>query len=254
MYILSGIIEKPRLGRAARAWALAGVMLVMTCSRVLALGEDLLYTGTAYTVPAGQTQLQLAYNTVFGAGVKVSGASLRFGATRNFDWKLGYGYLWNDRGPNVQIGPSASVKWRFVGDGRTTPSVAISALHATNRSAVDGSREQDSGAVLIAQLPTKHATLLANLGRVWVDGRGSDIYYEAFAAGRFVSRTTLLAVEYVAITPVGRRRAVSGKSQWVLGAVYTPQERTSWSLQIGYLPQPIGGSHWTGTLGFGAYL
>lgn len=254
MYIPSGIIEKPRLGRAARAWALASLMLVMTCSRLLALGEDLLYTGTAYTVPAGRTQLQLAYNTVFGAGVKVSGASLRFGATRNFDWKLGYGYLWNDRGPNAQIGPSASVKWRFLGDGKTKPSMAVSCLHATNRSAVDGSREQDSGAVLIGQLPTKHATLLANLGRVWVDGRGADLYYEAFAAGRFVSRTTLLAVEYVAIKPIGHQSAARKKGQYVLGAVYTPRERTSWSLQIGYLPQPIGGSHWTATLGFGAYL
>jgi hypothetical protein len=112
VYILPGIIEKPRLGRAARAWALASLMLAMTCSRVFALGEDLLYTGTAYTVPAGRTQLQLAYNTVFGAGVKVSGASLRFGATRNFDWKLGYGYLWNDRSgrPHPSSGGSSGTE------------------------------------------------------------------------------------------------------------------------------------------------
>lgn len=230
------------------------LLLALAVPRAFGMGEDQLYTGDASTTAPGQVKFQLFYSAIFGGGIDVAGSSFTFGLRDNLDARAGYGYLWNDYGPSARIGPNLGVKWRFVGDGRTKTSFAVSGLYATNDSLVDGSRKDDYGALLIGEYVSKEIILLANLGRVWAGGRDSDLQYSAFAVAKLTSQRVLLAAEYLQIRSIGVSVSGRSRSQYVGGIVYSADERTKYSLQIGYLPQPIADSRWTATLGFSRRL
>jgi hypothetical protein len=194
-------------------------------------------------------QFQVYYNTTYKADVKLGGTSLTFGATGNSDVKLSYGYLWNYRGPNIQLGPSLGAKWRFLGNGRNTPSASISCLYALNEARSGAERRNDVGGLLIVQYPTRYAVLLGNVGRVWTGKDSPDAMYLAFAAGRFVSPKVLVAAQYVELDDLGGGRAGRELKSYVGAAVYLPNKRTGYSLQIGYSPATRL-SHWNTTIGF----
>jgi len=64
----------------------------------------------------------------------------------------------------------------------------------------------------------------------------------------------LLAAEYLQIRSIGVSLSARSRSQYVGGIVYSADERTKYSLQIGYLPQPIRNSRWAAPLGFSRVL
>jgi hypothetical protein len=236
-----------------KSFALALIMCLAACSPTLGLGQDQLYTGDAETVPPGDVQFQLFYNTAFSAGFKLSGTSFTFGATHNLDVKLSYGYLWNDRGPNVQIGPNVGTKWRFLGNGRTDTSASLSALYAINRRVGGQTQKNDIGGLLVLQHPTRLAILLLNLGRVWVGEDLPDLRYLAAAAARRAGPRVLLAAEYIEVGQLGSGPPSRSQKQYVLALVYQAKQRTSYSLQLGNSPTAKL-SHWNVTFGFSKFL
>jgi hypothetical protein len=234
-----------------------GILAILLSASIVSafgMGEDQLYTGDASTTAAGHVRFQFFYNTIFDAGIKVSGTSFTFGLRDNLDARVGYGYLWNDRGPSTQIGPSMGAKWRFVGTGKAGTSFAVSGLYASNESAATGEQKDDLGALLMGEYASKEIIILANLGRVWAGGSDSDLQYSAFAVAKPTSERVLLAAEYLQIRPIGAAISARGRSQYVAGIVYSADARTKYSLQIGYLPQPIQNSRWAATLGFSRRL
>lgn len=231
-----------------------GFLLSVGIAPAFGMGEDQLYTGDAGTTAPGNVKFQLFYNTLFDAGIEVTGGSLTFGLRENVDARAGYGYLWNDQGPSTQIGPNIGVKWRFVGTGKMGTSFAASGLYANNTSVVTGERKDDIGALLIGEYVTREVVLLANLGRVWAGGPDSDLQYTAFAVAKPTTEQVLLALEYLQISPIGESRTARQRGQYVAGIVYTADERTKYSLQVGYLPGAIQDSHWAATLGYSRLL
>lgn len=194
-----------------------------------------LYTGDAFTVPPGRFQFQLFYNSTFGGAYRVSGTALTYGATSNVDVRLNNGHLWNNEGPDVKLGPNVGFKWRFVGNGLTTPSVAVSALYAINTGVSSQPHKNDWGALLIGQYPAGYFTLLGNFGRVFVGDPTPDLYYYGFALVRVASPRTLYAVEYSDLRRVGNT-ANGAATQVALGAVLGPRRQLSYSIQFAYLP------------------
>jgi hypothetical protein len=212
-----------------------------------------LYTGDAVTVPAGKVQLQSYYNSSFGGAQRVAGGNFTFGATKSIDAKLGYGYLWNNVGPDVRLGPNLGVKWRFVGDGLREPSVAISSLYAINEGVGGKSHKNDFGSLLIVQYPVMPVIFLANLGHVWVgDDNASDLRYISFAAGRIFSKHKLGALQYSELTRLDRPSS-RNTNQLTAAFVYAPKDSLSYTAQLGYL-WPNQSSKFNLTLGVSLYL
>lgn len=223
------------------------VLLSLACG-AFGLGQDQLYTGTALTVPPGQVQFQLFGSTSFGKSSKVAGTSFTFGATRNFDAKIAYGYLWNYRGPNAELGPNVGVKWRFMGDGKLKPSMSLSLAYASNESGL-GDRRSDVGSLLIVQSPVGPLVFLGNFGHVWTGDNAPDVRYLALALAKIISPKVLTAAQYIQLDPIG-----TGKSReaYVAAVVLKPTPKTGYSLQLGYLPEQA--SHWNATLGGSWYF
>jgi hypothetical protein len=223
------------------------ILDLAACACALALGEDQLYTGSAITTAPGHALFQLFYSSAPGAGARVAGSSVYTGLSGNADARVGYGYLWSQRGPDVQLGPSVGLKWRFAGDGRRRPSAAISCLYAANQTPGNPSKRSDVGGLLIVQYPVRPVVLLANLGRVWVGDDVPDLRYEAFAVAAPLSQRMLVAVEYIQVARLDTLRG-GDVGQYVLGAVYHPRPEIGYSLQLGRL---IGGSRtgWNTTVG-----
>lgn len=230
----------------------AGLLLALRVPAV-GLGQDQLYTGDAATVEPGHTQFQLYYNTTYKAGAKLGGTSFTFGATGNSDVKLSYGYLWNYRGADVQLGPSLGAKWRFAGNGQTNPSASISCLYALNEGRSGRTRTNDLGGMLIVQYPTRCVTFLGNLGRVWVGDQGPDARYLALAAGKFVTPHVLLAAQYIELGDLGGGPASRELKSYVGAIVYRASRGSGYSLQIGYSPG-VQRAHWNTTIGFSEYF
>jgi hypothetical protein len=177
-------------------------------------------------------------------------AAFTYGATGNLDARLTYGYLWNLRGTDLQIGPGIGGKWRFAGDGRRSPSLSFSFLYASNSRPGGRSKEHDLGTLLIVQYPVRPVTLLANLGRVWVSEDAPDLRYIALAVAAPISRRALAAVEYIDIDPLGDGPPGRSHGQAVLALVYNSSVGISYSLQIGRSTRAIT-PHWNTTLGVG---
>ena len=217
-----------------------------------ALTNDL-YTGDATTVGAGKYQLKSYFDSSFGGAQRIAGGSLTYGPTQNVDARLGFGYLWNDIGQNVRLGPNIGVKWRFIGDGLRKPSVAISSLFAINEGVGGKSHKNDWGGLFIVQYPIKPVILLANLGHVLVgDDNASDLRYVSFAAAHFLSKRSLTALEYSQLSRL-TGPASGYKSQIAAAYVYAPNQSINYSAQIGYL-WPDSDTKFHMTLGISLYL
>lgn len=226
------------------------ICLIIPAAALASLTSQL-YTGDAITVPPGKVQLQSYFNSSFGGVQRVAGGNFTFGATESLDAKLGYGYLWNNVGPDVRLGPNLGVKWRFVGDGLRQPSVAVSSLYAINEGVGGRSHKNDFGSLLIVQYPLMPVILLANLGHVWVgDDEASDLRYISFAAGRIFSKHKLAALEYSQLTRVDFGRSTQ---QLTAAFVYAPKESLSYTAQLGYL-WPSQNTNYNLTLGISLYL
>lgn len=229
------------------------ILYLISSQVVFGLGEDQLYTGSAATIQSGKFQYQTYVNTTYAGGAFVSGNSLTYGASKRMDMRVAYGYLWNDYGPNVQIGPNVGAKWRFQGNGRTNTSMALSALYGISNASAGNPQRENLGILYIAQQPTKYATLLANAGYVWVSNNPTNLRYLALAAAREVDPNLLLALQYVDIGVIGKGFSSQRKTQYVLGAVYHPTKALGCSLQLGYVPKGKR-SNWTTTVGFAVIL
>lgn len=194
-----------------------------------------LYTGDAVTVPQGKVQIQSYFNSSFGGAQRVAGGSLTFGATKSLDAKLGYGYLWNNVGQDVRLGPNIGVKWRFVGDGLRRPSVAISSLYAINEGVGGKSHKNDFGSLLIVQYPVMPMVYLANFGHVWAgDSDASDLRYISFAAARIFSKQKLAALEYSQLSRLGKPYG-RHTNQLTAAFAYSSNETLTYTGQLGYL-------------------
>jgi hypothetical protein len=218
-----------------------------------ALGNNQLYTGDPSTVAPGKTQFQLYTDTSRAAQTRVGGVAFRHGLTRNTELKLAYSYLWNAAGPNVQLGPNIGLKWRFIGDGRKKPSMAISGLYVINHDIAGRSRKNDTGATLIGSYPTRYAELLGNYGHVWVGEKAPDLRYLSLAAVRPVAKTTVVALEYSSVARIGAGGPRPLGRQWAAGLVYGSGSGWSYGLQVGYLLDNPR-SKWHTTLGVATYF
>ena len=225
------------------------VLLPWAAVPAFGLGQDQLYTGTAATVPPGQVQFQLFGSTTFSKAAKLAGTSFTFGATRNFDVKLAYSYLWNFQRPDVQIGPNIGAKWRFVGDGKAKPSVSMSFLYANSEIGGGVGSSNNAGSLLIVQHPIGPLIFLGNFGRVWSGNHGADARYVALALARVVSPKVLAAAQYIELAPLGTG---STRRAYVAAVVLRSNPKTGCSLQIGYTPETP--SKWNATLGVSQYF
>lgn len=200
--------------------------------------SDLLYTGNAVTVTPGQTQLISYFDSSFGGPQRVAGGSLTHGIAKRSDVKLGYGYLWNNIGADVRLGPNFGLKWRFIGDAKLKPSVAVSSLVSINEGVGGKSHKNDYGSLVIVQYPTKPIIYLLNLGRVWIgDNNKPDMFYLGFAAARYLHPHTLIALEYnmfERIHPINNIPKID--DQVAVGLVYSTSHNLNYGIQYGYLP------------------
>lgn len=222
------------------------IMFLPVCA--LSLGSNLLYTGDALTVPPGKTQLLLFTDSTHPSQARIGGISLRPGLTSNVDVKVAYSYLWNLSGPNAQLGPNVGVKWRFAGDGRKEPSLAISSLYVINQDIGGRSHKSDWGATLIGSYPTRLAEALFNYGHVWVGDNVPDLRYLGAALVRPVSKHTLVAVEYSSLERVNPGGPPALGGQYAAGLVYVQPKSWSFGLQIAYLTDARN-ARWHTTLG-----
>lgn len=224
-----------------------------TCSQAVALARDQLYTGDASTVPLGKTQAQAYYDSTFSGPQRVAGGSLTFGAAERMDVRVGYGYLWNNLGPDFKLGPNVGLKWRPIGDGKREPSIAFSCVGAFNSGQGGRSHKNDYGALAIAQYWTKPVIFLLNYGHVWVgDTNSPDLRYLGFALARFLNKHALAALQYTALESENSPRP-HAPDQIVAGFVYFASKGLSYSAQLAYLP--FGRTvHVHLTLGISAYL
>ena len=227
--------------------------LLACCAAAFGLGEDQLYTGSARTTRPGGLQFQAVYRGTFGEGSRAAGGALYVGATPSIDVRFSYGYLWTYSGPNFRVGPSIGAKWRFIGNGRTNSSVALSAICSSGQRAGDPASKPDYGALLIFQQPTPAGIVLLNYGRVFVGENLPDLRYLAAALARPISPQVLVAAQYIDVEQFGV--GVPGRefSMWVGAAVYHPNKSTVYSLQIGYVPGAVQ-APWNATLGLGLYF
>lgn len=204
---------------------------------VFALATNLLYTGDALTVAPGHVQAQASYDSTFGGPQRAAGAALTFGTAKRVDARLGYGYLWNDVGPDVKLGPNIGVKWRVIGDGRREPSVAFSTLCAINNGIGGKTHKSDFGEMLIVQYPTKPVIFLLNIGHAWIGDNGApDVGYFGLAAVRKVSPRALAALEYTKLDRLGGSIPQPDIEQISAGLVYMPTHAWAYGLQLSYLP------------------
>lgn len=199
-------------------------------------------------MPPGKVQFQLFQDTTPSRDYRVAGSHLTVGITDNLNLRAAYSYLWRTIGPDAEIGPNFGLKWRFMGNGKTTPSLAVSALYSVTDDVGGRPREADYGALLIGSYPSRNFTLLGNLGRVWVGEDIPDLYYLSFALVRNTSRYALVALEYSDLRPVENTSDQSVNSQYAAGIVYSPDRKWSYSLQVGYLPENPRFS-WRSTVG-----
>jgi len=223
-------------------------LCLVICAGALA-GTSQLYTGDAVTVAPGHAMFQSYYDASFGGPQRIAGSSLTFGATRKMDVRIGYGYLWSDIGPDVTLGPNIGMKWRFLGDGKRKPSMALSSLYSIDNKVGGKARKNDYGGLLILQYPTRPAIFLVNYGRVWIGESGSpDLRYFAFAAARYLNPDMLVALEYSDLERIGQSAKSGSGEQVAAGAVFSPGREWSYSAQLAYLP--LGRNiHWHMTLG-----
>ncbi len=231
------------------AWLVLGMS-----TRAFGLGNNQLYTGDASTVAPGRTQLQIYTDTSRAAETRLGGLALRRGLTSNTEMKVAYSYIWNFAGPDVQIGPNAGLKWRFAGDGRRKPSLAVSGLYIVNHSVGGRSRKNDAAFTLLGSYTTPYAELLANYGRVWVgDDRSSDLRYLSLAAVRPVAKTLIAALEYSEIKRIHTGGPRPLGRQWAAGVVYLGGSGWSYGVQIGYLLDNPN-ANWHTTVGAATYF
>jgi hypothetical protein len=228
---------------------------VLVCMAVCAfgLGNNQLYTGDPSTVPPGKTQAQLYTDSTHPSSARLGGVQFRHGLTGNLDAKLAYSYLWNFDGPNVQLGPNVGVKWRFAGDGRRKPSLAISTLYVISQSVGGQPRKNDYAATLIGSYHTRHAELLANFGRVWVGDNVPDLRFTSFALVRPVSKRTIVALEYSSLTRIGAGGPSALGRQVAAGIVYGRPLGWSYGFQAAYLLDNTR-TKWHTTLGVSTYF
>jgi len=217
------------------------------------LGSNLLYTGDATTVAPGKTQFLLFTDSTYPARARIGGINLRPGLTGNLDAKIGYSYLWNFSGPNAQLGPNLGLKWRFAGDGRKKPSLAVSTLYVINTDVGGRSHKNDWAATLIASYPTRAAEVLFNYGRVWVGDDVPDLRYVGVALVRPVSKHTLTALEYASLERIGPGGPAALGKQVSAGLVYAQPKSWSYGFQIAYLPEGVR-VKWHTTLGVATYF
>ena len=224
------------------------VLILCVRGSALGLGSNLLYTGDATTVPQGQTQLLLMTDGSHPSRNRLAGINLRPGLTSNFDLKIAYSYLWNLAGPDAQLGPNVGFKWRFAGDGRKEPSMAVSSLYVINNDVGGRSHKNDWGATLIGSYPTRFAEVLLNYGHVWVGDNVPDMRYIGAALVRPVSKHTIVALEYSSLGRVNNGGPRALGAQYAAGLVYVQPKSWSFGLQIGYLPDGQN-FQWHTTLG-----
>lgn len=200
----------------------------------LALGNNQLYTGDPSTVSPGKTQFQLYTDASKPNQARLGGVAFRRGLTSNTELKLAYSYLWNFDGPDVSTGPNMGIKWRFAGDGRKKPSLAVSALWA--RTGISGQPNRDDrGATLIGSYPTRYGEILANFGRVWIGSNTPDLRFVSLAAVRPVAKRTIVALEYSSLTRIGSGGPSPLGRQIAAGMVYLSGSGWSYGFQAGYL-------------------
>ncbi len=223
---------------------------ILFCTPVM--GSNQLYTGDATTVPVDTVQLQVYQDTTPSRNYRIAGSAATLGVTSSTDIRLAYGYLWNNQGPDSTIGPNIGFKWRMVGNGVTNPSVAVSTLYAINNGA-GGAGKGDYGALLILSYPTRPVTFLANFGRVWIGDPKPDLYFIGLAAVHYLSRKTLLAIEYSDLIRIGSSPLGDIDGQYAIGTVYRADKIWSYGLQLGYLPNNPSTRFHT-TISVSAYL
>lgn len=223
----------------------AAIFLLLISAQHIWGSTSQLYTGDAVTVLPGKIQLQSYYDTTFGGPQRIAGASSTFGMTKQSDVRLGYGYLWNDVGPDVRLGPNVGVKWRVLGDGNRKPSLALSALYAIGNGAVNKPHNNDYGGLLIIQYPTKPAIMLINYGHAWIGGDAPDLRYFGFAAARYTSHRTLIALEYTNIKRINNPDQFRAAKQITAAVVYTASHLLSYSAQYSILPPSHSANHLT---------
>lgn len=228
-------------------------LLMWLPTQVFALGNNQLYTGDPSTVAPGETQVQLFTDTSRPKQTRLGGVAFRHGLTSNTDLKFAYSYLWNLDGPNVQLGPNVGVKWRFAGDGRKKPSLAVSTLYVINQSVGGRPRKDDYAATLIGSYPTRHVEFLANFGRVWVGDNVPDLRFVSVAAVRPVAKRTITALEYSSLTRIGTGGGRPLGRQVAAGLVYMSGSGWSYGFQAGYLLDNPN-FKWHTTLGVATYF
>lgn len=229
------------------------LLLIWVPASALGLGENQLYVGDPSTVKPGLTQLQLYTDATYPARARLGGMSLRRGLTTNTDLKLAYSYLWNFSGPDASLGPNIGLKWRFAGDGRMKPSLAVSALCVLNQESGGRAHKSDYGASLIGSCPTPVGVVLANYGHVWVGDNIPDLRYVGLALVRPVAKRTLVALEYSDFERVRNSGPNPPKRQIAAGMIYKGGSGWNYGLQVGYLPEGVK-VKWHTTLGVATYF
>lgn len=228
-------------------------LLLCAPAWAFALGNNLLYTGDASTVPPGKTQALFFTDTTYPARARIGGINLRPGLTGNVDAKIAYSYLWNFSGPDAQLGPNIGLKWRFAGDGRKKPSLAVSGLYVINQDVGGRSHKNDWASSLIASYPTRAAEVLFNYGRVWVGDDVPDLRYIGVALVRPVSKHAITALEYSSLERIGTGGPRALGNQVSVGLVYVQPKSWSYGLQVAYLPEGAR-VKWHMTLGAAMYF
>lgn len=224
------IDRRPDLKALSAIWALCILL------NSPAAADNQLYTGDASTVPPHKMQYQLVQDSTPSRHYRFAGTSLTYGASTNSEVRLAIGHLWSNFSPDARVGPNAGAKWRFIGDGRREPSMAVSALVSQTDISGGGPFKPDYGALLIGSYPSRYVTFLGNFGRVWVGESRPDLYYLSFAATRRANIRTLVALQYSNLRRIGSVPAKNADTQYTAGIVYSPDRRVSYSLQVGYLP------------------
>lgn len=245
------VIDRNRRWRTLRLVLVLFTIITLSCSPAMAGNQ--LYTGDPSTVPVGRLQFQLFQDTTPKRAYRLAGTAVTYGITPNLDMRAAYSRLWSTISPDAKIGPNFGFKWRFAGDGRREPSLAISGLYSTTSEVGGDQAKPDYGALLLFSYPSRYVTLLGNFGRVWVGEQRPDLYYLSFAATRRVSPYTLFALEYSDLRRIGQAPNQGVDAQYAAGIVYTSREQISYSFQAGYLPNNPRFS-WRTTLGFSVYF
>jgi len=224
------------------------LVCIPTCA--FGLGSNQLYTGDAWTVPAGKTQALMFTDHTRPVRTRLGGFALRHGLSSNADAKLAYSYLWNASGPNAEFGPNVGLKYRIAGNGLTNPSLAASLQYAASPRTGGRSHKSDYGATLIGSYPTPFAEILANFGRAFIGDDVPDLRLVSFAVVRPVASHALVAAEYSSIQRLGPGGPPVPRHQIAAAVVYGSRLGWSYSVEVGYLPDGER-VKWHTTLGVG---